>query len=54
MERLIKGIRTGRPAEALVTAVESCGNLLAEHFPAAIPNPNELPDRLTELPVRQA
>jgi putative membrane protein len=53
MERLIKGMKAGRPAEALVTAVENCGDLLAEHFPAAAPNPNELPDRLTELPSRQ-
>lgn len=43
---LAAGCRLGRPAAALVAAVEAVGALLRRHFPATdSPNPNELPDR---------
>ena len=32
-----------------MTAVERCGALLAEHFPAEPRNPDELPNHLVEL-----
>jgi uncharacterized membrane protein len=43
---LTAGCRAGRPASALVSAVEAVGALLRAHFPAAGPeNPDELPNR---------
>lgn len=49
IDKLISNIRAGRPADGFVAAIQDCGRLLAEHFPARSPNPNELPDKLTEL-----
>jgi len=48
---LIAAIKDGRPADGFVSAIEQCGAVLAEHFPA-VPgavNPDELPDRLVEI-----
>ncbi|MCC6207924.1 MAG: TPM domain-containing protein [Gammaproteobacteria bacterium] len=42
-------LRAGQVAEGFVQAVNTCGELLAEHFPAAPGDRNELPDRLVEL-----
>jgi putative membrane protein len=42
-------IRAGRLAEGLVAAVEKVGAVLAEHFPRAEDDTNELPDRLIEV-----
>jgi uncharacterized membrane protein len=43
---LAAGCRAGRPAAALVAAVEAVGVLLRAHFPAAgAVNPDELPNR---------
>lgn len=47
---LVAGIRTNRPGDGFVAAIERCGRHLAEHFPARPDNPNELPDRLVEAP----
>ncbi|WP_447973629.1 TPM domain-containing protein [Nitrospira sp. Kam-Ns4a] len=46
---LVRGIKEGRPAEALCRAIAACGDLLAAHFPARTgENPNELPDELIQ------
>jgi putative membrane protein len=42
-------VRAKQTAEAFVFAVERCGALLAEHFPAEPRNPDELPNHLVEL-----
>ena len=42
-------VRAKQTAEAFVLAVERCGALLAEHFPAEPRNPDELPNHLVEL-----
>ncbi|HEY6868526.1 MAG TPA: hypothetical protein VI199_02110, partial [Novosphingobium sp.] len=42
-------IRAGRMADGLVAAVEAVGRVLAEHFPRADDDVNELPDRLIEV-----
>ncbi len=42
-------VRAKQTAEAFVIAVERCGALLAEHFPAEQRNPDELPNHLVEL-----
>jgi putative membrane protein len=39
-------IKIGHAKEGFISAVEKCGELLAEHFPAHTENPNELPDGL--------
>lgn len=46
---LVAGIRTGRPADGFVEAIERVGAHLVVHFPRAEGelNPNELPDHLT-------
>jgi putative membrane protein len=48
---LVAAIKDGRPGDGFVAAIEQCGAVLAQHFPAepgAI-NPAELPDRLVEI-----
>lgn len=49
MAALIAAIRDGRPGEGLAEAVRRVGLVLAEHFPRADDDINELPDRLIEL-----
>ena len=49
MATLVGEIRSGRPAAGLVGAVEQVGAVLAEHFPRAGDDINELPDRLIEV-----
>ena len=49
---LAEGLGTDDATGAFVRAVERCGELLAEHFPASSnpeENPNELPDGLVIL-----
>lgn len=46
---MIQDVKAGRVADGFVTAIESCGRLLAEHFPADPDNHNELPNRLVEV-----
>jgi putative membrane protein len=48
---LVSAIRQGREGDGLLTAIEQCGGLLAEHLPTVpgAPNPDELPNRLVEL-----
>lgn len=50
MSRLVKTMKAGRPGDAFVMAVETCGDLLATHFPASPLNPNELVDSVDEVP----
>ena len=42
-------LRAERMADGLVAAVEAVGRVLAEHFPRAENDVNELPDRLIEV-----
>ena len=42
-------IKSGSAVNAFVGAIEKCGELLAEHFPAREENPNELADGLIVL-----
>ncbi len=46
---MLAHIHDGRMADGLVSAVEQVGAVLAEHFPAAAHDLNELPDRLIEV-----
>ena len=49
MATLIGEIRNGRAAAGLIGAVTQVGAVLAEHFPRADDDINELPDRLIEV-----
>ena len=49
MAALIAEVKQGRLAEGMCAAVERVGAVLAEHFPRAEDDVNELPDRLIEL-----
>lgn len=44
-----RGVKAGKTADALVSAVRRCGELLAAHFPPKAENPDELPDGLVIL-----
>jgi putative membrane protein len=48
---LIAAIKDGRPADGFVAAIEQCGTVLAQHFPAApgSVNPDEIADKLVEI-----
>jgi len=48
---LVAAIKAGRPADGFLAAIEQCGAVLAQHFPAppGAANPDELPDRLVEI-----
>ena len=49
MADMLKDIRHGRIADGLVAGVRDVGAVLAEHFPRAEDDQNELPDRLIEV-----
>ncbi|MFN5820542.1 MAG: TPM domain-containing protein [Novosphingobium sp.] len=49
MAALLAGIRAGDLASGLVGAVEKVGAVLAQHFPRAADDQNELPDRVIEV-----
>jgi putative membrane protein len=49
MADMLKHIRQGRIADGLVAGVADVGAVLAEHFPRAEDDHNELPDRLIEV-----
>ncbi len=49
MADMIAHVREGRIADGMVAAVRDVGVVLAEHFPRADDDRNELPDRLIEL-----
>lgn len=43
---LITGLRSGDTCSAFCNAIERCGHILAQHFPASPRDQNELPDKL--------
>ena len=49
MADMLMHIKAGRCADGMIAAVEHVGAVLAEHFPRAEDDQNELPDRLIEL-----
>ena len=49
MAAMLAEIREGRIADGIVAAVARVGAVLAEHFPLADGDTNELPDRLIEV-----
>lgn len=49
VRQFVQQVREGRAAEGFVGAIGQCGDVLAEHFPIAVDDVNELPDRLVEL-----
>ncbi len=49
MAALLADVREGRPGDGLVAAVAKVGDVLAEHFPRAENDVNELPDRVIDL-----
>jgi len=49
VDRLTADLSQDRPADGFVTAIETCGTLLAEHFPPGSSDPNELPNHLIVL-----
>jgi putative membrane protein len=49
MATMLAHIGDGRVADGMIAAVEHVGAVLAEHFPRAEDDTNELPDRLIEL-----
>lgn len=50
VDLLIAGLKRRKTADGFVAAVELSGRILAAHVPPRADNPNELPDRLVELP----
>ena len=44
--QLIERIKEGKMAEGLIVAIESCGSILSEHFPASENDKNELANKL--------
>ncbi|MGV3512497.1 MAG: TPM domain-containing protein [Novosphingobium sp.] len=49
MKAMLDPLRQGRMAEGMAAAVVEVGKVLAEHFPRADDDVNELPDRLIEV-----
>jgi putative membrane protein len=49
MAAMLAELKQGRMADGMIAAVERVGAVLAEHFPRAEDDTNELPDRLIEL-----
>lgn len=49
MAAMLAHIREDRVADGMIAAVEKVGAVLAEHFPRAENDTNELPDRLIEV-----
>ena len=49
MAAMLAEIKAGRLADGMIAAVERVGAVLAEHFPRAENDINELPDRLIEV-----
>lgn len=49
MQAMLAEIKQGKVADGMCAAVERVGKVLAEHFPRAEDDQNELPDRLIEI-----
>ncbi|MCF0241497.1 MAG: TPM domain-containing protein [Treponema sp.] len=48
-DELCENLKNGNTTQAIITAVEKCGELLEQNFPAKEQNPNELQDGLVIL-----
>jgi putative membrane protein len=48
VDELVRHLKTGRPADGLVAAVERVGAVLAAHFPRRPDDRNELPDQVID------
>lgn len=46
---LTGGLKARKPGDGFVAAVEICGRVMAEHFPATGENPNDLSNDLVEI-----
>lgn len=49
VDAAVAAIREGRIGDGLVTAVERCGAVLAEHFPPGAINRDEVPNKVVEM-----
>lgn len=49
MAVMLADLKQGRLADGLVAAIERVGTVLAQHFPRAADDKNELPDKLIEI-----
>lgn len=49
VDQLTADLAAGRPADGFVRAVETCGKLMAKHFPPETGDSNELPNHLIIL-----
>ena len=49
MAALLQPLKDGRIADGMIAGVQQVGTVLAQHFPRADDDRNELPDRLIEL-----
>jgi len=49
MAALLSHVRQGKVADGMVAAIERIGLVLAQHFPRAADDRNEIPDKLIEL-----
>ena len=47
--QFVRYVKAGEVAQGFVTALNACGDKLAQHFPHEANGKNELPDRLIEL-----
>ena len=47
-DKIIEGIKQGKPREGICSAIEICGKALAEHFPRRSDDTNELPDTVID------
>ncbi len=51
-DKIIEGIRQGKPREGICAAIQSCGWALAKHFPHQANDVNELSDQVIDRQVR--
>jgi len=49
VDRMTADLSAGKAADAFVTAIDSCGQHLAQHFPPGTADKNELPNHLIVL-----
>ncbi len=49
VEGFVAEVKAGRIADGFISAIEGCGILLAEHFPRAADDVDELPNHLFEI-----
>jgi len=49
VDKFTAEVKAGRVANGFLEAIDDCGRVLAEHFPAGTENKNELSNRLIEI-----